>query len=69
MLLLRFLLLTQRFPTDPVGAAVEELLMSQVAGSVATRLLPLLRNFLLLMLMLLIIGRRGQEGMIPFSAS
>ena len=37
-----------------------------VAGSVATRLLPLLRELLLLMLMLVvIIGRRGQEGMIP----
>ena len=52
--LLLFLLLTRRNPTDPVRAAVVEVLLR----------LMLLQ--LLLMLMLVLPGRRGQEGWIPF---
>ena len=63
LLWLLLLLLTRRNPTDPVRAAVVEVLLS-FAGSVATSLLRLLR--LLLMLMLVLPGRRGQEGRIPF---
>ena len=48
------LLLTRRNPTDPVRAAVAEVLLR----------LMLLQ--LLLMLMLVLPGRRGQEGWIPF---